>query len=234
MAGFSGATGTTGATGATGVTGATGSIGIAGMTGATGATGIAGLPGTTGATGIAGLPGATGATGNDGAAGLPGLPGATGPTGPAIFTFAGNSGTATDQNTTPGYSTCWTPNGTSAGQGVTDVLSGSNFSSLLVPVASSCSQIKGFAAVNVPPGQFTDSSLVLVTLSSPTQLSGGGTFNNVQICDFNPTNAGTNGVCTGTASVAINPGDEIAVCLTATYSTPPHAEFAWTITCTAP
>lgn len=107
----------------------------------------------------------------------------------------------------------------------------------MIPVSSPCKTLEGFGALSVIPGGFTDNALEVVVHSAPTSLNSGGTYTPYQLCDFNPGGAGGatgTGTCSGSASVTINAGDEIAVCMQAVYATPPHSAMAWTITCTNP
>lgn len=227
--GLTGSTGNTGSqglvgnTGNNGLNGATGPIGNIGATGSTGNTGFQGLAGNTGSNGV------TGATGPIGSIGTTGSTGPTGINGSVLFDFSGNSGSNNVVSGIGGANTCFTVQGTSAGVYSASV-PGGGLEDALTPVTSSCSNITGSAALNVAPGVGVAWSYRFLKYAAPTALNAGGTLTVYNICNL----TGTGGtLCTGNSSISLAPGDQVAVCLTASFSTPPTTKFSWSVRCTA-
>ncbi len=215
--------------------GDTGPQGLQGDTGPQGPQGDTGPQGPQGDTGPQGPQGDTGPQGPQGDTGLKGDTGDTGPAGPLVFMLRGTTGPNPTQNTVGGAATCYSLSGETNvplyfGSGIGDV------SNLLIPAGTSCSSIAFEFAIGIAPAPFSNLSVELVRYDSPTGLGLGGTQSAQTICEFNPNGAGGStgsATCSGTATVAITPDDQLAVCFRASYATPPHTRAAWSVRCTA-
>lgn len=161
--------------------------------------------------------------------------GPIGPAGPLVFSFSGSTGTSQTANFIGGASTCWSLSGTNTAP-VSSSSGWGDLSTLYVPAGTSCSSMSFIGTVSTVPSGFVGLGAMLVVYKNATALGTGGVGNWYSLCEFNPNAAGGgtgSGVCTGTVNTPISPNDQLAICLRASYATPPQTRAAWSLRCTA-